>query len=144
MDVLGLAALGLVGAEWLAIGYLSGLSWPGPTFWAPRWALYLLSGAFLVGFAQLLLALLGIGFGSVPVVLISAAVLAAGVRLLDIKRTRTPDIALGPRERVAWLVLAAVLVAATVRSLLVPEAGWDAFSHWGLKALAFASSATIV
>jgi hypothetical protein len=31
-----------------------------------------------------------------------------------------------------------------VRALLVPEAGWDAFSHWGLKARAFASTGQIV
>jgi hypothetical protein len=37
-----------------------------------------------------------------------------------------------------------VVVAATVRSLLVPESGWDAYSHWGLKALAFATAGTIV
>jgi hypothetical protein len=37
-----------------------------------------------------------------------------------------------------------VLLAATARSFLVPEAGWDAFSHWGLRAQAYASAGTIV
>ena len=37
-----------------------------------------------------------------------------------------------------------MLLAATVRSLLVPEAGWDAFSHWGLRAQAYALAGTIV
>ena len=35
-------------------------------------------------------------------------------------------------------------MAATARSFVVPEAGWDAFSHWGLKAQAFALTGQIV
>src|SRR5438105_14441353 len=135
MDLL---ALGLVAVEWLAVGYLSGVSWPGPAFWAPRWSLWLLSGAFLVGLSQLLLAVVGIGFGSVPLVLALAAVLAVLVRLLAQPVARSAP-ALAPRERAAWLALALLLAAATVRAWLVPEAGWDAFSHWGLKAEAFAT-----
>jgi hypothetical protein len=48
------------------------------------------------------------------------------------------------RERAGWLLLAGVLCAATVRAVLVPEAGWDAYSHWGLRAQAFALAGTIV
>src|SRR5262249_55819648 len=137
MELIGLGAWALVAAEWLAVGWLSGLSWPGDAFWAPRWALWLLSGAFLIGLAQLLLALVGIGFSSVPLVLVVGATIAVATRLLTGSHHTSmsaPEVA--PRERIAWLGLAAVLVAATVRSFAVPEAGWDAFPHWGLKAQA--------
>ena len=144
MDLLGLLALALVAAEWLALGFLSGVTWPGLTFWAPRWSLFLLSGAFLIGFAQLLLALIGIGFRSVPLVLIAAALLAVAVRLGSPRAASTSVPTLAPSERLAWLAVAVVLAAATIRSFLVPEAGWDAFSHWGLKAQAFATHGTIV
>ncbi len=139
MDILALA---LVGAEWLAVGYLSGIAWPGFDFWAARASLWLLCGAALVGFAQLLLALLGIGFSSLPLVLLCAAALAGVVRVL----ARPASLAAQPlerSERFAWLALAVILLGASVRAWLVPEAGWDAFSHWGLKAQAFASSGTI-
>src|SRR5262249_19174133 len=59
-------------------------------------------------------------------------------------RTSMSVLEVAPRERIAWLGLAAVLMAATVRSFVVPEAGWDAFSHWGLKAQAFALTGQIV
>jgi hypothetical protein len=145
MELVGLGAWALVAAEWLAVGCLSGLSWPGDAFWAPRWALWLLSGAFLVGLAQLLLALVGIGFSSVPLVLVVAAIIAVATRLLtELHHTSMSALEVPPRERIAWLGLAAVLVAATVRSFVVPEAGWDAFSHWGLKAQAFARTGQIV
>jgi hypothetical protein len=151
VDLLGLGALVQVAVEWLALGTVSGMDWPdvagGPTLWAARWALRLLVGAMLVAFAQLILALIGVGFGSIPLVLIVAAVMAGGLRTVS----RVPQIessqkavAMDARERVGWLVLAAVLVAATVRALLVPEGGWDAFSHWGLRAQAFAQAGTIV
>jgi hypothetical protein len=145
MELVGLGAWALVAAEWLAVGCLSGLSWPGDAFWAPRWALWLLSGAFLVGLAQLLLALVGIGFSSVPLVLVVAAIIAVATRLLtESHHTSMSVLDVPPRERIAWLGLAAVLVAATVRSFVVPEAGWDAFSHWGLKAQAFTRTGQIV
>src|SRR5438132_472427 len=55
MDVFGLAALGLVAAEWLALGAVSGVDWPSsvPTLWAARWGLRLLVGAGLIGVAPL-------------------------------------------------------------------------------------------
>jgi len=56
-----LSALGLVAAEWLALGTLSGVEWPTtsfqPAFWAPRWALPLLVRPILTAVAQLVLAL---------------------------------------------------------------------------------------
>jgi hypothetical protein len=48
------------------------------------------------------------------------------------------------RERAGWLLLGGVLVATTARSLVVPEAGWDAYSHWGLRAQAYALAANVV
>jgi hypothetical protein len=150
MELVGLSTWALVAAEWLAVGCLSGLSWPGDAFWAPRWALWLLSGAFLIGLAQLLLALVGIGFGSVPLVLVVAAIAALVVRVVADHYTRytgantSMPAPLDAPERAAWLGLGVLLVAATVRSFVVPEAGWDAFSHWGLKAQAFTVHGTIV
>src|SRR5918912_349053 len=95
MDLLGLAALGLVAADWLALGWLSGIAWPhtpetgaSASFWAPRWALRLLVGAFLVALAQLALALAGIGFETTALVLVAAAVPALGLRLLARSATR--------------------------------------------------------
>src|SRR5215510_16378174 len=82
MDWLGLAALGLVGIEFLLVGYLSGASWPGPTLWAPRIALSVLAGAFLVAFAQLLLSLAGFGFSNAPLVLLLACLFAVVVRII--------------------------------------------------------------
>jgi hypothetical protein len=94
-----------------------------------------------------LLALVGIGFGSVPIALVSAALLAAAFRFVSDRyapRMHSASISWSRAERAAWLGLGVLLLAATVRSLLVPEAGWDAFSHWGLKARAFAASGQIV
>src|SRR5207253_791106 len=47
-------------------------------------------------------------------------------------------------ERAAWLGLGLILAAATLRALIVPEAGWDAYSHWGLRAQAYALAGTVV
>jgi hypothetical protein len=147
MDVFGLAALGLVAAEWLALGTFSGVDWPSQqsTLAAARWALRLLVGAGLVGVAQLVLAQVGVGFASIPLVLACAAVAAGGLRLLGrdtaCQAVKLPTPA---SERLGWLVLGAVLLAATLRSLLVPEAGWDAYSHWGLRAQAYALAANVV
>jgi hypothetical protein len=46
-------------------------------------------------------------------------------------------------ERWAWAALGLLLAAATLRSLIVPEAGWDAYSHWGLRAQAYALAGTV-
>jgi hypothetical protein len=152
MDVLGLGALCVVAVEWLGLGWLSGVDWPvsssSPegTFWAPRWALRLLVGSCLTGFAQLVLAMVGPGFANIPVVLACSAVGAGALRLtLPRKGAAVGPLAkMSVSERAGWLVLGLVLLAATARALLVPEAGWDAFSHWGLRAQAYALAGTIV
>ena len=63
-------------------------------------------------------------------------------RWAEAKPTKPPRTS--GRERIGWLLLGGVLAAATLRSLLVPEAGWDAYSHWGLRAQAYALAGTIV
>jgi hypothetical protein len=155
MDLLGLGALVQVAAEWLALGTLSGVDWPhtpsGAPFWAARWALRLLVGAVLVAFGQLALALIGVGFGSIPLVLIVSAVSASALRVVSrvghsgpLSNSLEQSLEMDTRERIGWLVLGALLVAATLRALAIPEGGWDAFSHWGLRAQAFAQAGTIV
>ena len=160
-DPLDLGALVLVGAEWLALGWLSGLGFPGLSpqrnlaSWpasAATWGLRLLVGGFLVGLAQLSLALVGIGFGFVPGVLLLAGTEALAVRLgvrasgpvsCPVEEDAAPPRSAAP-EQLGWAVLLVALAAALVRSLLVPESGWDAYSHWGLRAQAFAEAGTIV
>jgi Glycosyltransferase family 87 len=154
MDVLGPGALGAVAAEWLVLGWLSGVGWPrlpssGVTFWAPRWALRLLVGSVLTALAQLVLAMIGPGFATIPLVLASASVGAVALRWVLRLGHPQPDPGPDPlpmdrRERSGWLLLGLVLVAATARALVVPEAGWDAFSHWGLRAQAYALAGTLV
>jgi hypothetical protein len=147
VDGLGLGALCIVAAEWLGLGWLSGVDWPDAgaagTFWAPRWALRLLVGSCLTAFAQLGLALLGPGFANIPMAIACAAVGAGALRLVQ-PRAGHVTAKMDGRERAGWVLLALVLLAATARALLVPEAGWDAFSHWGLRAQAFALAGTIV
>ncbi len=117
---------------------------------AASWGLGVLVGGCLVAGAQLLLALAGPGFGSVPLVLALAAIGAIALRLggrgaarpcpsgeATADRTRL-------RSRVGWSLLGLVLLGASIRSVLVPESGWDAYSHWGLRAQAFAYAATVV
>ena len=155
MDLLGLGALGLVALEWLALGWLSGAALPGqPT--AASWALRLLVGAVLVGMAQLALALVGLGFASVGPVLAVAGLGAAVLRLVGARLScaakeaaaenpgAEKQLPLTGRARLGWLVLGGILAAATLRSLLVPEAGWDAYSHWGLRAQAYALAGGVV
>ena len=117
---------------------------------AATWAIRGLSGAFLVGLAQLLVALAGLVFLRVGIVLAVAAVLAVLLRGL-LSLGAQPPSAAPPRtdpattfERVGWIALSVLLLATFVRTLLVPESGWDAYSHWGLKAQAYALSGTIV
>jgi hypothetical protein len=149
MDLLGLGALGVVAVEWLGLGWLSGVGWPPPSdaWWLARWALRLLVGATLIALTQTTLALTPAGFGSIPLVLVLAACLAGALRLVP----RPPPglwvhIPLDPdaRARAGWLLLGLVLIAAIVRSWVVPEAAWDAFSHWGLRAQAYALAGTVV
>ena len=147
MDLLGVGALGLVALEWLALGWLSGLVWPAQQPTPASWALRLLVGAVLVGLAQLALALLGLSFANPIVVLATAGVAAGVVRLFGAPRAcafSDKQVPFSGRERVGWLVLGGVLAAATLRSLLVPEAGWDAYSHWGLRAQAYALAGGVV
>jgi hypothetical protein len=159
LDLLGIGALALVAAEWLALGWLSGISFPsaasagsaGHTQWSEQaavWALRLLVGGFLVALAQLVLALVGVGFALIPAVLLLAAAGALAVRLAlrsAPAQVCSPRPAVtSQRERIGWLLLAALVMAALVRALVVPESGWDAYSHWGLRAQAFADAATLV
>ncbi|HEX8969568.1 MAG TPA: hypothetical protein VF937_16915 [Chloroflexota bacterium] len=154
-DAAGLGALALTTAEWLALGWLSGLGFPQPGKAAAvaSWTLRLLVGACVLAVGQLGLALVGPGFGSAPLVLGLAGLCALGLRLalsggrLALPRPKEASGAKAPvraREVVGWGVLASLLLAADVRSLLVPEAGWDAYSHWGLRAQAYAVAGTIV
>ena len=145
MDLAGLGALGLVALEWLALGWLSGVAFPGPPS-AVNWALRLLVGGVLVSLAQLGLALVGIGFASLAPVLALAAVGAGGLRVVGLGPSCGPHkpVPLAGRERLGWLVLGAVLAAASLRALLVPESGWDAYSHWGLRAQAYALAGGVV
>jgi hypothetical protein len=159
LDLLGVGALALVVAEWLGLGWLSGISFPSSASsaaqdaWCERsglWALRLLVGAFLVALAQLLFALLGTGFTLIPAVLLVAAAGALSTRLA-LRSARQPSCsassasaATSRRERLGWWLLAALLVAALARAVVVPESGWDAYSHWGLRAQAFASAGTLV
>ena len=147
MDLAGLGALALVALEWLALGWLSGAAWPGqPTL--ANWALRLLLGAVLVSLAQVGLALVGVGFAGLGVVVV-LAVAAAGAGALRLAGTAAcsegdKQVPIAPGERVGWLLLGGVLAAASLRSLLVPEAGWDAYSHWGLRAQAYALAGGVV
>jgi len=149
VDIFGVGALGLVAIEWLGLGWLSGVDWPAEqhAFWAPRWALRLLVGGFLIALAQLVLASMGLGINIIPLVLAVAAIMALGLRVFlsqgALQTTGVP-IAMKTRERLGWLLLGGVLLAASARSFLVPEAGWDAFSHWGLRAQAYALAGTII
>lgn len=173
LDVAGVGALGLVAAEWLLLGWLSGARFPpacgragdqstrdaerAAAAWvvveqAAIWAVRLLVGASLLAAAQLVLALVGIGFRFVPAVLLLAAAGAGALRLLfralcgtnSDPEPEAASMSLQRGEAVGWLLLGAILIAALVRSLLVPESGWDAYSHWGLRAQAFAEAGTIV
>jgi Dolichyl-phosphate-mannose-protein mannosyltransferase len=207
MDVLGLAAVGLVGAEWLGLGWLAGVRWPGGDEAYATWALRLLFGASLTAAAMLLLALTSLGFGS-PIAVLAVSALGAGaIRTIQREthcraaerqwhsgaahRDAPSGAARGQtdsgaaqsdaqsgaargqrhsgatdtdtrwkashsqmqckherlssrREQVGWLVLGLALLATALRAIYVPEAGWDAYSHWGLKALAYSQMGTII
>src|SRR5438477_3269504 len=116
MDLLGIGAVGLVAIEWLALGWLSGIDWPAEmsAFWAPRWAMRLLTGSVLVALAQLILASIGVGFGTIPLVLAVAAIGAIGLRVIC-GRTGRPQkpLPMENRERLGWLLLGGILLAAS-------------------------------
>lgn len=48
------------------------------------------------------------------------------------------------KEVAGWAAIGMVALVALGRSLLTPEVGWDAYSHWGLRAQAYASVGTVV
>src|ERR1051326_1923033 len=83
VDAAGLGAVCLVAGEFLALGWLSGISFP-PSAHAhvATWAARLLVGALLVGAAQLLLAAFGLGFRFIPVVLAAGGRGRAPIRLV--------------------------------------------------------------
>ena len=156
--MLGVAALALVGVEWYLLGAISGVDWPR-AWWLPRAALWVLVGSALTALAQLALALVGVGFYAVPLTLLVAAVMAVALRAATVSLARLRAVGLrgalqsrdtsrerleiDRAERGAWAALGLLLVAATLRSLIVPEAGWDAYSHWGLRAQAYAVAGAI-
>jgi hypothetical protein len=144
IDPPGVLALLAVSGEWLALGWLSGVGWPGRAPWGPTWALRLLVGASLTGISMLLLTLAGVSFGRVPLVLALAAALAGLTRVASGEAHSSSSQQPSGLERAGWAVLAAVLLAITLRALLLPEAGWDAYSHWGLRAKAAFLAGAIV
>src|ERR1051326_5232883 len=134
VDAAGLGAVCLVAGEFLALGWLSGISFP-PSAHAhvATWAARLLVGALLVGAAQLLLAAFGLGFRFIPVVLAGGAGGAPSLRPAPppTPPNQGPPSPPGPGapppppftppgERRGWLLLGALVLAALVRSILVP------------------------
>lgn len=167
------AALLGVAAEWLALGWLSGIRWPGQppprTPWPVVVALALPVGAFVTALSMLLVALVGLPITNVALVVAVGAALAGLVRLTGSLAGSWPRVAvrwhfwgrgdhrpppgqrgpdspasnppaaetrsdIGWPEAAGWVVLAGLLGAILVRSWVIPEVGWDAYSHWGLKA----------
>src|SRR5262245_313625 len=141
VDLWGVAALALLGLEWSVLGALSGIDWPraASAWWLPRAALWLLVGSALTSLAQLALALVGIGFFGVPLTLLGAAAIAVAVRALTtplpklralglrqaLRPATSAQLVMDRAERTAWAALGLLVAAATLRSLIVPEAGWD-------------------
>jgi hypothetical protein len=150
VDLVGLGALVLVSAEWLALGWLSGVHFPQTDRRGAfaNGALWVLVGASLVALAQLALAVVGLGFSLIPVVLLLAMLGAVGLRWAGRSSRqgscRSKVTSVGRRERVGWALLGLVVLAALARAVVVPEAGWDAYSHWGLRAQAFATAGALV
>ena len=113
----------------VGVGWLSDVRFP----YAERggaganWALRLLIGASLVAFAQLALAVADLGFSLIPAVLLVAVLGAIGLRFAQSSTRRvachTKVAAVGRGERVGWALLGLIVVAAPVRSFVVPEAG---------------------
>jgi hypothetical protein len=141
MDLLGLAAVAVICVECMALGALSGAT-------AGGWPTRLLIGVFLIALAELVLALLGVGFSTGLVVLIASGALALVVGAAHgrpaAKVTRGSSDGITHLEQVGWGLLGLVLLGAVARSVIVPEAGWDAYSHWGLKAQAYTLAGSIV
>ncbi len=148
LDPAAALAYTLVAAELAALGWLSGLAWPGSGAFArlASWCVRFLVGALLVGVALLLQALAGVSLG-LPIVTLLVAGLAALLVRLAVGRLPPMDASgssVGRRDRAVWALLAALLVGSVVRAALVPEAGWDAYSHWGLRARAYVLAGGIV
>jgi hypothetical protein len=149
VDLVGLGALVLVSVEWLALGWLSGVRFAqhAGVAEAASCALRLLIGASLVGLAELFVALLGLGFSGVASVLAVAALFAIALRASRAAAPAACDVKLARIERrewFGWALLGLLLVGGLVRSVLVHESGWDAYSHWGLRAQAYADAGTVV
>jgi hypothetical protein len=131
VDLPGLLSLGLVALEWLAVGWLSGVSWPTPAPWGPRWALRAIVGAAFVGFSLSLLGVVGVSFAWAPLPLAVAAFAASVVRWFSRHGKARPQAVSGTcgefetgnplGQRIAWVLFGSVLMAALIRATVVPE-----------------------
>src|SRR5215472_16270298 len=107
VDFLGIGALALISVEWLALGWLSGVRFPQHTPGAEvaNSGLRVLVGASLVALAQLVLALVGVGFSAVPAVLAVAAIAAVGLRVAQTSTQHECEaklVRVERRERLGW------------------------------------------
>lgn len=143
MEARLILATGAVLCEWAILGWVAGVRWTtdADAWWPARWALRAAAGSVLLGSALVLSALLGISVVNIPAVLAVALLLAAVVRVVS-RLTMPPAARPAPstlcaRERAGWIILAGVLGAILLRGWTSPETGWDAYSHWGLKARAY-------
>lgn len=122
------------------LGWFANLRWPGvvPAPWLVQVALWVAGGSVLLAWAIQVAALVRWPIGWLGPSLPISAALALLVRRAQ--RGAWPTVGRAPQgraERLGWVALGLVVTAATVRAWLVPEAGWDAYSHWGLKAKAY-------
>lgn len=137
MSLPPLVAVLVFAAECLALGWLTAVDWPSAALPVARWALRFLVGLSLLGSALLLQAFTPLSLSTPWIGLAFAAVLALLVRLLHRDRVTGSPPTIDRTELLGWLLLSAVLAGAVVRAWIVPEAGWDAYSHWGFKAQAY-------
>ncbi len=147
LNAMGLASYAALAVEFCLLGWLGGVRWieGGRLVSLVAWCLRFLAGGALIALALLLQALAGVAFSAIGVTLAVAGALALLLRLAAPRIDRPGnEEAVGARERLAWVALGVVLVAAVARAALVPEAGWDAYSHWGLKAKAYFLAGTLV
>ena len=143
LDALWVLALVGVVAEWLALGWLTGVAGQAGSTGA-RWALRLLVGAFLIGLTQLLLALVGGWLRQRP---------AGPVRRGRVCGRAAPDgrakcgIAADADRyaRARWLGRARRGTRRGGAQGVRCSRGWlGRSSHWGLKAQAYALQGSIV